>query len=66
MKNPIQQKNDIDILESAVRLLTRALNDLTANCYDNSGKLKAPDKKIVIKAQSYLPSGYSMSLIKTK
>lgn len=66
MKNQKQLQIDIDVLESAVRLLTRSLNDLVKSCYDDKGKLKTPEKQTVIQAQKYLPAGYSMTFIKKK
>lgn len=47
-----------------VKVLTTALNDLVGACMDESGNLKAPSKKDLMKARSMLPAGFEHTLTK--
>ncbi len=52
------------ILQAAVKVLTRTINDLCAASIDENGKPKAPERKELMKARAMLPAGYSQSLVK--
>ena len=54
------------VLESALKVLTQALNDLCAECFDEQGKPKAPDRRALMKARGMLPPSYSQTLVKEK
>jgi len=45
-----------DLMKHAVRLLTQQLDDLVGDCLDESGNLKAPSKKVIMKSKRCLPS----------
>lgn len=55
---------DTKVIETALRLAYIKLDELLVGCLDVDGKIKAPDKSIVMKARAMLPSYCSMSLSK--
>lgn len=59
-------ETDNKILESVVSVTNTALNDLCAECIDEQGKPKAPDRRALMKARGILPSSYSQTLVKEK
>ena len=46
---------DAMVLEAAVQVVSKALNDLVSACMDEEGKPKAPDRKALMKARAMLP-----------
>ena len=55
---------DGQVLEAALMVQTKALNELLAACHGPDGKIKAPDTKDVMRARSMLPASYSYTLTK--
>jgi hypothetical protein len=60
------KSDEVYILELAVRKLTEQLNEVLEDCTGEGGVIKAPSKKIYMKARSCLPAGCAMSLTKQK
>ena len=52
------------VLEAALNVVSDALNDLVEACHGYDGKLKAPDKKELMRARSMLPPRCSYTLTK--
>ena len=52
------------VLEAALNVVSDALNDLVEACHGHDGKLKAPDKKELMRARSMLPPRCSYTLTK--
>ena len=52
------------VLEAALKVVSDALNDLVEACHGHDGKLKAPDKKELMRARSMLPPRCSYTLTK--
>ena len=46
---------DTKVLEAAVVVVSRALDDLVGACLDGSGNPQAPDRSALMKARSMLP-----------
>jgi len=44
-------KDDVTVLEAAVAVLSRALDDLAGACIDDTGKPKAPDRGALMRAR---------------
>jgi len=47
--------DDVKVLEAAVAVMSRALNELVGACLGNDGKTKAPDRGAMMRARSMLP-----------
>lgn len=56
--------DDVAVLEAAVAVLSRALDDLAGACVDDAGKPKAPDRGALMRAKSMLPPACKHSLQK--
>ncbi len=52
------------VQEAALKVVSDALNDLVEACHGYDGKLKAPDKKELMRARSMLPPRCSYTLTK--
>ena len=52
------------VLGAALKVVSDALNDLVEACHGHDGKLKAPDKKELMRARSMLPPRCSYTLTK--
>lgn len=46
---------DARVLEAAVAVMAKALDELVSACLDETGKPKAPDRGAVMRAKSMLP-----------
>lgn len=55
---------EIQILDTALKIITKALDDLIGECTDENGQPKPPDKKTLMKAKALLPSGCKNTLVK--
>lgn len=55
-------KNEVHILELAMKALTRQMNELLAACTDEKGQPKAPERQVYMQSRACLPEGYSMTL----
>jgi hypothetical protein len=53
---------DLRVLQAAVAVMSRALNDLVGACLDADGKPKAPTKKDLMRARSMLPPRFAHAL----
>ena len=53
-----------DVVLATVRVMTKALDELASACTDETGAVKAPDKKALMKARAMLPSWCANSLTK--
>ena len=62
----LQQEREAcaQVLEAALNVVSDALNDLVEACHGHDGKLKAPDKKELMRARSMLPPRCSYTLTK--
>ena len=62
----LQQEREAcaQVLEAALKVVSDALNDLVEACHGHDGKLKAPDKKELMRARSMLPPRCSYTLTK--
>ena len=62
----LQQEREVcaQVLEAALKVVSDALNDLVEACHGHDGKLKAPDKKELMRARSMLPPRCSYTLTK--
>ena len=62
----LQQEREAcaQVLEAALNVVSDALNDLVEACHGYDGKLKAPDKKELMRARSMLPPRCSYTLTK--
>ena len=62
----LQQEREVcaQVLEAALNVVSDALNDLVEACHGHDGKLKAPDKKELMRARSMLPPRCSYTLTK--
>ena len=59
-----QQTADAQVQRTAVRVMTKALDELTSACTDEAGAPKAPDKKALMKARAMLPAWCENSMTK--
>jgi hypothetical protein len=48
-------EDDVRVLEVAVEVMARALDDLVGACMDDAGKPRAPDRAALMRARSMLP-----------
>jgi hypothetical protein len=48
-------KDELFVIEMALKVITRAMDELVGACLDESGKPKAPDMRALMKARGYLP-----------
>lgn len=55
---------DNKVLEIALSVLTKQLNELVADCTDEKGKVKAPSNKVLMQSKASLPSWCSESFKK--
>ena len=55
---------DVKVLEAAVTVLTRALDELVGACLGDDGKPKAPDRGALMRARAMLPPAYKHTLQK--
>ena len=53
--------NDVMILEAAIKIMNRALNDLVIACLDERGQAKMPAVSAIMKARGFLPPSEEMS-----
>ena len=62
----LQQEREAfaQVQEAALKVVSDALNDLVEACHGYDGKLKAPDKKELMRARSMLPPRCSYTLTK--
>ena len=62
----LQQEREAfaQVQEAALKVVSDALNDLVEACHGHDGKLKAPDKKELMRARSMLPPRCSYTLTK--
>lgn len=54
--------DDTRILEEALRVMSRSLNDLVGACTGHDGKPRAPKRGTLLKAQATLPPSCSWAL----
>lgn len=59
-----RQAADVQVLEAAVAVVLRALDDLVGACTDADGKPCAPDHGVVMRARSMLPPACKHALKK--
>ena len=59
-----QREACAQVQEAALQVVSDALNDLVEACHGYDGKLKAPDKKEIMRARSMLPPRCSYTLTK--
>jgi hypothetical protein len=57
-------RRDHTVLTTAVKVVTRALDNLVDSCTGDDGKPKAPDRGEVLNARKLLPNGYKHTLQK--
>jgi hypothetical protein len=56
MRNVLaREAADVAVLEAALAVLSRALDDLAGACIDADGKPRAPDRGALMRARSMLP-----------
>ena len=56
---------DVQVLELAVAVVSRALDDFVGACTDADGKPRAPDRNAVMRARAMLPPACRHALKKT-
>jgi hypothetical protein len=48
-------KDELLVMEMALKVMTRAMDDLVGACLSENGKPKTPDMRALMKARGYLP-----------
>lgn len=54
--------DELFVMETALRVMTRKLDDLIGECMDENGKPKAPTMRALMTARGYLPPDFKNAL----
>ncbi len=57
-------RRDHTVLTTAVKVVTRSLDELVDSCTGEDGKPRSPDRAAIMKARKILPRGYKHTLQK--